>query len=365
MPTKNQIQANPPTVQAFLALYGYPNSAAVQAILAKYGNGKNTFVKGGPSFLEVVVTRNASVAQGNNINGAVCMILARGMLYTTGSQCCDSPCPGSGSVAVNKSPQIIGAVTGAGLATLPAIGLGTVAGIGAGGFAAAGTLASAILGPATLGIGLLIGPLLGIIEHHAQAVATEDSTICGVANAVNQVIPQIDTAVASGTITAQQGISAMQSLVAQMSTALNKIAGPGDATHPCNAGCVWISLLKTHLDFAGQFYMDLSPLIPPAAPGAYTPQAASAGVIAAQVDNNPNQATPMYAGSPSASPNAPGTGTFTSAKIIPVNGTGSAVYSTAPPPSVVSSPASSPNWAMLFFFGIVALVGGIALSKFA
>jgi hypothetical protein len=213
------------------------------------------------------------------------------------------------------------------------------------GFAAAGTVLSTALGTATLGVGLLLGPLLALIQHHAQAVQAEDTTVCNVVNAINATIPQIDQAVATGSITAAQGVQAMQTLVTNMKTALNSILSG------CNAACCWQALLNMHLDFANTFYKDISPMTPPAAaPGSATAQTATAGTTAALVDSvAPPAGSPQIANTPTYLSTAGGT--FGSIPVVPANGTGTA--------AVTGSVAMNPL--MLLIFGGLALWALIAL----
>lgn len=135
-------------------------------------------------------------------------------------------------------------------------GLGTVSSITSNPAFAANPVGAAV----SIGSGI-VGSVLSIFTaHHVAAVRTEQSTICAVSDAANQGIPQIDAAVASGQISAAEGIDAMSQLVQQLKNALSQISGVGSPGHPCNAGCCFQHILDCHLDFAQYYYVDISPM---------------------------------------------------------------------------------------------------------
>lgn len=268
--------------QGVLALYNFPDSQEVETLYQYYGpSGKNLFA--------TIFNRNAPVGGwalcGVTLDVATAQLLARGMLYTPGKSY-TTPCPNNGLVPPNFS----GAAGVGSAGNLARMGLSTTNQIGAGVAGSASDFASTGLGSAIPIIGpilsLGIAAIMGIIKHHEEAVATEDSTICTVANAVNQTIPTLDSAVVSGAISPGQAIQAMVSFVQQMKNALLRISGVGDPSHPCNAGCVWQSLLDMHVDFANTFYVDVSPMkiAPAVSPGSYAPYAATASIVAATAD---------------------------------------------------------------------------------
>lgn len=324
------------SVQSVLAAFGYPDTGFVEALLAKYGTA-------GSNYFTAVVQRNAPVNPAGCswvYDNVVAHLVARGILVTAQSD--GSPCaePWQGTAGVTTVPGTPSAVTAL---TFSKLGITSAATIGtsiAGSSASfAASAVGSALGYATLGLGLLIGPLISLIQHHTQAVKTEDTTTCSVAQAANSTIPQIDQAVASGTVTVAQGLQALASLITSLNASLSTIQSG------CNAACCYKAVLAAHLDFASQFYMDLSPLpVPPAAPGAYTPQTASAGVILSSYDSQNSPAgSPTLSGASAPVPAtslAVGTATYSSVPNIPDNGVG-------------STPASN-SWGLI-------LVGGIAL----
>jgi hypothetical protein len=101
----------------------------------------------------------------------------------------------------------------------------------------------------------IVGSILSLFgsfgAHHAQAVATEQATICQVAANANQGIPQLDAMVRSGQISAQDGImymgQAMQKLLEMLAT----------IQKDCNAACVYASVVRAHADFAKIYYPDI------------------------------------------------------------------------------------------------------------
>lgn len=117
--------------------------------------------------------------------------------------------------------------------------------------------ATQIAGVATKGIpviGSVISNILGLFgAGHAQAVATEQSTICDVANKCNSAIPQIDAAVASGALSVQDAISTMQKAMTML------IAELGTIKKDCNAACVYTSVCQAHADFAKTYYPSIAP----------------------------------------------------------------------------------------------------------
>jgi hypothetical protein len=115
--------------------------------------------------------------------------------------------------------------TGAGLST--ASGLGSVGALG--GTFAAGTAASTALAGATLGIGLLAMPLLSIFAHHAQAVAAEQGTLCGVAAGWNGFAMAMEQALPAGKIGNQDADTQIGQLHDQLIGMLSGIEKPVNA----------------------------------------------------------------------------------------------------------------------------------------
>jgi LPXTG-motif cell wall-anchored protein len=343
--------------QGVLALYQFPDDTETKTLYQYYGPG-------GTNLFETLFNRNAPVGgwilAGVTESITTAQLIARGMLYTPGKSY-TTKCPGAGAVGLDTSTaRGVGAVGSLGTLGVSSVAMvSSVGGASSLGFAAAGTAIGSALGFATLGLGLAIGPLLAIIEHHEHAVQAEDSTICSVANAVNASIPQIDQAVASGSISAAQGVRVMASLVQQMNAALLRISGKGDGSHPCNAGCVWQAILNMHLDFVNTFYTDLSPMKIPASvpPGSYAPYAATASVVSAIADKiqgggvGSAYISNSTAGQNAANLNNAGSqnGTFSSVPNILTLGTGT------------NTGTSSSTWIILI--GLVALGAFLLLHK--
>lgn len=101
-------------------------------------------------------------------------------------------------------------------------------------WAGAGT--ALISAPLTFGISIAIAGIVGIFstifQHHAQAVAKEQSTLCTAVPAANNYFTVIDQAVASGQATAQQALQALASLSSDFRSAVSGIY------KNCNAACV-------------------------------------------------------------------------------------------------------------------------------
>jgi len=117
--------------------------------------------------------------------------------------------------------------------------------------ASSGIRSAASVDPEPISGSILAGVafITGIFgAHHAQAVKTEQATLCDVTKKANAAIPQIDAMVASGTISAQDGISYMDSSMQQL------IQECGTIRKDCNAACVISSALQAHMDFARYYY---------------------------------------------------------------------------------------------------------------
>lgn len=126
-------------------------------------------------------------------------------------------------------------------ATVSALTLGATAGATVG------------LGIATAGIGLLAMPIIGIFTQHAQAVAQEQSVACSVTVPFNSQCAAIDEAVASGQVTAEQGIQLMANLTTELKKPLSGIR------KDCNLACGMMAYLDAHLDFARVLYPKIAP----------------------------------------------------------------------------------------------------------
>jgi hypothetical protein len=184
--------------------------------------------------------------------GILVTLVARRILYykKTPGDCGSTTTVSPSNLATGLKYGGLGIGTASSVSTLA---LGATAGLSVG------------LGVATAGVGLILAPIMGILQHHQQAVANEQATVCAVATASAQAIPQVDALVKSGQITAKQGIDAMTLVVQQLTTALQPIL------KGCNAACCYIAELNAHLDFARIYYMDISPSQSPVtSPAAYT-----------------------------------------------------------------------------------------------
>lgn len=225
-------------------------------ILSDYGISYDPFFDKYSDLWQVITSRNAPANPAGcawSVDNLIPYLIGRGILYykkTVGD--CGSP------------TSIGGSKLGTGL-TIGQAGLGTASAIST--LATSATTGLSVgLGAATAGLGLLLAPIMGILQHHSQAVATEQGTVCSVSVASLEAIPALDALVRSGAITAQQGITAMGQLVQQLQNALHPIL------KGCNAACCYIAILNAHLDFARIYYMDIAPNQPPVtSPGTYAP----------------------------------------------------------------------------------------------
>lgn len=128
----------------------------------------------------------------------------------------------------------------------------TSADIASGAGQIAGGIAS-MAGATIPGLGAAVQAVEQIFAHHAQAVATEQQTICSVAQLMNQIIPYYDLQVRNGNISPGSAIAGMQNFIAQVNAKLQTIY------KPCNAACVYMSFLAAHSDFLNTYYPAIAP----------------------------------------------------------------------------------------------------------
>lgn len=159
---------------------------------------------------------------------------------------------------------------------------------------ASGASAIPIVGGVLAGIFSNIG---AIVAHHAVAVKNEQDAECQVSAITAQLIPQIDAAVAAGQISAEQGVAAHLQVVQKCKAIIAPVAGVGDSTHPCNAGCVFGYFLDALQYLAEVYYMDLASGNLATAPQTYS-ATSPASVGLAQVFGSPEIQSVL--GSPSA-----------------------------------------------------------------
>jgi hypothetical protein len=138
------------------------------------------------------------------------------------------------------------------------------------------------------GIGSAISAIAGIFgAAHAQAVQTEETTICQVTLIINQVIPYYDGQVRSGKISPTTAYKGLQSYFAYVAAQLKQIMKT-----ECDAACVYIGILNAHAAFAAVYYPAIAPssafsIAPGSAP---IVSSTPGGVISASVANSGNVA---------------------------------------------------------------------------
>jgi hypothetical protein len=126
-------------------------------------------------------------------------------------------------------------------------GFAVAGGIGGAGSAAAGiaSTASVVLAP----VGVIIGVLGAISAHHKQAVITEQATLCQVANAWNQVMDNLEPAVAAGKVSLQQAIQYVQNAHDSLVGMIQSIE------KSCNAACFFHAGLDSLLSFNKKYVL--------------------------------------------------------------------------------------------------------------
>ena len=85
---------------------------------------------------------------------------------------------------------------------------------------------AASVDPEPISKGILAGVAAifgGFTAHHAQAVATEQSTLCGVSNSFNYMMNQLEPALLSGQVSAVNASAIMHNAVPALNASLNSI----------------------------------------------------------------------------------------------------------------------------------------------
>lgn len=176
-----------------------------------------------------------------------------------------------------------------------------------------GTLASVAWIPI---VGPIIAAIVGLFEmifaHHAKAVAAEQSTLCAAVPAANNYLDIIQSAVASGTVTPQAGIAALDSLVADFQSAVGSIM-QRNATKDCNAACCMFSNLQAVAMWLKAQYQAMidAPATPAPAPVSVSSSASAPGATPLATNSVPALSTPA-AGASAPAGTAPGTAVPTS-----------------------------------------------------
>jgi hypothetical protein len=189
------------------------------------------------SFYPIVVTRNTPLKApaGFPVSAEACM-RARGLIYWKSTP---GDCGTNKPLSDSDLQDLTIARSSASLAT-------STLGV-------AGVLA----GPATLGISIGVAVIAtavqAIFTHHAQAVTTEQSTLCQVAQLWNQVMAQVDSQVYDGTIDPSDAATIISNLGSELTGNLEAIM------KTCDAACVYQGIINCHVDFAKTYYPWLAP----------------------------------------------------------------------------------------------------------
>lgn len=132
-------------------------------------------------------------------------------------------------------------------------GVGTAASISSLSVVGASAGLATGLAVASVGIGIVALPLIGIFTHHAQAVAQEQTIACQVSVAFNSTVPSIDEGVAGGQLSVEQGVQAMAVLTGELKKQLAGIV------KVCNLACGFTAFLNAHMDFVRELYPKIAP----------------------------------------------------------------------------------------------------------
>jgi hypothetical protein len=214
--------------------------------------------------------------------------------------------------------------------------------------ASAGILAA----PVTMGVSIAVSAIVGLfstlINHHAQAVAKEQTVLCSAVPAANNYLNIIAQAVSSGLATPQDGISALESLKGDFRSAV------GSIYNDCNAACVmYMELEAICLVMESQYQDAINAAATPPAPA----QVVTAG--------GPNVSSPAGVVAPASSyapfysqATTPGTPVTPNTVAAPTSSVPS--FTTATPvTATAAAPGASGDW-----LPIAALViGGFFLLR--
>lgn len=149
-------------------------------------------------------------------------------------------------------------------------------------------------GPATLGISIAIAGIVGlfgtILNHHAQAVQKEQSTLCSAVPAANNYLTIIDQALQSGQATPAEAIQALDSLESDFESAVSSIRKMGGGS--CNAACVMTLELRGVVAYRTALYQELA-ATQAAAPAPTNTTAGSGPTTAAPVSSGSTMQLPV------------------------------------------------------------------------
>jgi hypothetical protein len=209
--------------------------------------------------------------------------------------------------------------------------------------------AGAALGPVTAGISIAVSAIVGLfstlINHHAQAVAKEQTTLCSAVPAANNYLNIIAQAVSGGLATPQDGIAALESLKGDFRSAV------GSIYNDCNAACVMNMELDAIILVMESQFQDMinAANATPATPAA----AAPATVITA---GGPNVAAPGGVVAPASSYSS----FYSTATPTVTPNTVAAPTSTVPAfttaaPAAAAAPAASTDWLPIAAIAIGAI----------
>lgn len=230
---------------------------------------------------------------------------------------------------------------------LAALKLGQVGGSGVvTALSAIGTIGSTVAGVATLGIGIGVGVVTDILQHHASAVQTEQGTLCEATLVFNQSLGYIDHQVRTGVITPEQGISSVKALVTQILAYLNSIE------QTCNAACYYQGFARAHADFVNQYY----PAIAPAGQTVASQPPNSAPLTAGPLGGNPPGGAPATAGTSAQIHTNANVGATLTANIRQQQGPTAVNPLTHPTDTTVPALSSSSHTLVLAIIGVLIVV---------
>lgn len=221
------------------------------------------------------------------------------------------------------------------------------------------TSAGVIAAPFTLGISIAVSSIIGLfstlINHHAQAVAKEQTVLCSAVPAANNYLKIIAQAVSSGAATPQDGIAALESLKGDFRSAVSSIYGD------CNAACVmYMELEAICLVMESQFQDMINAANASAAAAAAAPPATAQLVTA----GGPNVSSPGGIVAPASSyapfysqSTTPGTPVAPNTVAAPTSSVPS--FTTATPAVASAAPGASGDWLPI----AAMLIGGFLLLR--
>jgi len=210
------------------------STPTVQSQLTKFGLGRYNATDPYASVYPVVLGRNtpAGVNKVSFMTQGEAFLRARTIAYMKSKP---------GDCGGTYIPQGSNALQAVKISQASLGGASAIAG------AVGATTLSAALGPVTLGLSLGAIPFTLIEAHHAQAVTTEQQTLCQITGAFNDTARAIEADLRANQITERDADNYIENLADNMVQGLERIK------KVCNAACYYQGFIRAYQDFCINF----------------------------------------------------------------------------------------------------------------